>query len=117
MDEGAEVFNPNRYLRSDGHITAIQALLEKQHVIGEAAFASEFQMHPKRFSFQIDIQPNVVASRMVKTPRLTVPDEFVLVACATDLNVSYAATTTITAFKRDMTAHVMYHETTKCHIS
>ena len=31
-------------------------------------------------------------------------------AAATDLNVSYAATTAITAFKPDMTAHVLYHE-------
>ena len=51
MDAGSEVFNPNRFLRSDGHITALQALLEKQHIIGEAAFSAEMQMKPKRLSF------------------------------------------------------------------
>jgi len=116
MDEGAEVFNPNRFLRSDGHITALQALLEKQHTIGEAAFAAEMQMKPKRYSFQIDIQPKVILSRASDTKRLRVPDGYVFVACATDLNVSYAASTTITAFKPDMTAHVLYHEVTRCKI-
>jgi len=38
MDEGAEVFNPYRYSLKDGHISAIQKLLEIQHVIGNAAF-------------------------------------------------------------------------------
>ena len=42
MDAGAEVFNPSRYLESDGHITALQALLEKRHLIGESAFEAEF---------------------------------------------------------------------------
>lgn len=38
MDEGAEVFNPSRYTASDGHISAIQKLLELKHQIGDAAF-------------------------------------------------------------------------------
>lgn len=116
MDEGAEVFNPSRFLRSDGHITALQALLEKQHVIGEAAFSAEMQMKPKRYSFQIDITPKVVASRAGLKKRLEVPEGYVVVAAATDLNVSYAATTTITAFKPDMTSHVLYHEITPSRI-
>lgn len=116
MDEGAEVFNPSRFLRSDGHITALQALLEKQHTIGEAAFAAEMQMKPKRYSFQLDISPKVILSRACTSKRLCVPDGYVFVACSTDLNVSYAATTAITAFKTDMTAHVLYHEITPCNI-
>ena len=63
------------------------------------------------------MQPHVVASRTLGVPRLVIPEGTVLVACATDLNVSYAASTVITAFKRDMTAHVMYHEITRCSIS
>lgn len=31
MDEGSEVFNPSRYTASDGHISAIQKLLELKH--------------------------------------------------------------------------------------
>ena len=48
--------------------------------------------------------------------RMVVPDGFIFVACATDLNVSYAASTTITAFKTDMTSHVLWHEVTPCKI-
>ena len=44
------------------------------------------------------------------------PDGYVFVAASTDLNVSYALTTTIVAFKPDMTAHVMHHMFTKCKI-
>lgn len=63
MDEGADVFNPSRFLRSDGHVSAIQALLEKQHVIGDAAFQAEMQMRPRRFSFALDISPKAVVSK------------------------------------------------------
>ena len=41
MDEGSQVFNPTRYKESDGHISALQALLEKRHMIGDAAFSAE----------------------------------------------------------------------------
>jgi hypothetical protein len=41
MDEGSEVCNPNRFKKSDGHISALQALLEKRHIIGDAAFQAE----------------------------------------------------------------------------
>lgn len=60
MDEGAETFNPSRYSEKDGHISAIQKLLEIQHMIGDAAFQSEYQMKPKRFSFKLDITPKDV---------------------------------------------------------
>ena len=36
---------------------------------------------------------------------------------ALDLNVSYAATLSIVAFQRDLTAHVLYHEVVPCSIS
>lgn len=46
MDEGAVLFNPTRFCREDGHISALQKLLELKHTIGESAFASEYQMKP-----------------------------------------------------------------------
>lgn len=112
MDDGAEVFNPGRYSQADGHISAIQKLLELKHVIGEAAFASEYQMSPKRYSFQLDITPKLVASRTNANGRLEVPDGYVFVAASTDLNLSYAMSTTIIAYKPDMTACVIYHHLT-----
>ena len=38
MDFGAELFNDTCFSLKDGHISAIQKLLEIQHMIGEAAF-------------------------------------------------------------------------------
>ena len=42
MNLGSEVFNPHRYSIRDGHISAIQKLLEMAHQIGDGAFQSEF---------------------------------------------------------------------------
>lgn len=64
MDEGAEVFNPTRYSKADGHISALQKLLEMKHMVGEAAFAAEYQMQPKQFAFSLDISPQVVVSKI-----------------------------------------------------
>jgi len=38
MDEGAVLFAPERFKLEDGHISGLQALLEKRHTIGDAAF-------------------------------------------------------------------------------
>ena len=38
MDDGVKVFNPMRYSEKDGHLSAIQKLLELKHTIGEFAF-------------------------------------------------------------------------------
>lgn len=63
MNEGVEVFNPDRYSEVDGHISAIQKLLELKHQIGEAAFLSEFQMSPRQLQFALPITPAIVQSR------------------------------------------------------
>lgn len=57
MNEGAEVFNPNRFCIDDGHLSAIQKLLETKNAIGENAFASEYQMSPIRLQFALPITP------------------------------------------------------------
>lgn len=116
MDEGSEVFNDTRFSKKDGHISAIQKLLEIQHVIGESAFQSEYQMKPKAYSFSIDITPKTITSRINSFKQLEVPDGFMFVAAATDLNTSYAATTAVVAFKPDMTAVVVHHNILPCNI-
>jgi len=70
MDEGAEVFNPGRFSKSDGHVSALQKMLELQHVIGQQAFLAEYQMKPMRYSFSLDISPKTVASRLNGLERL-----------------------------------------------
>ena len=111
MDEGAEVFNPYRYSLKDGHISAIQKLLEIQHVIGNAAFQSEYQMSPVKNTYSIDISPNKVLTKISEHRECEVPDGYLFVAGAIDLNTSYAATAALVAFKPDTTSTVIWHET------
>lgn len=115
MNEGAKTF-ANRFKPEDGHISGLQALLEKQHLIGNAAFQSEMQLSPMKATYSIDITPNIVASRLNDAVRLEVPDGYIYVAAAIDLNVSYAMSWAIVAFKRDMTAVVIEHDIWKCRI-
>ena len=111
MDEGADVFNPYRFSLKDGHISAIQKLLEIQHVIGNAAFQSEYQMSPVKNTYSIDISPNKVLAKISDYKECQIPDGHVFVAGAIDLNTSYAATAALVAFKPDTTATVIWHET------
>lgn len=110
MDEGSEVFNPSRYSAKDGHISAIQKLLEIQHVIGKSAFAAEYQMQPVKASYALDLSPSTVVSRINKFKELQVPDGFVFTSGAIDLNTSYGATITLVSFKTDTTSIVIWHD-------
>ena len=111
MEDGCEVFNPYRFSAKDGHISAIQKMLETQHVIGNAAFQSEYQMSPVKHSYSIDITPTKVVAKITKDKLLEVPDGHVFVAGAIDLNTSYAATAALVAFKPDTTSQVIWHQT------
>lgn len=109
MDKGAELFC-NRFNEADGQISALQAMMEKRHLIGKAAFASEMQMSPARESFALDIAPNDVAKVIGTFPRATVPDGYRLTVAACDLNVSHAVTLTVKSYKPDMTSIVIVHK-------
>jgi len=74
------------------------------------------QMKPKKFSFKLDIAPKDVLRKISDNPRFIVPDGYTFIAASTDLNLSYALTTTIIGFKRDMTAHIIHYFIKKCHI-
>lgn len=116
MDEGAVLFAPERFKPEDGHISGLQALLEKRHTIGNAAFAAEMQMKPHKFTFKLDIKPKDIIAKATTTPQLSVPDGYIFIAASTDLNLSYALTTVVVGFKPDMTAHVIDYFFTKCQI-
>lgn len=109
MDEWAELFS-TRYNPEDGHISALQSLLEKRHLIGKAAFASEMQMSPQRESFALDISPADVAKVIGSHPRATIPDGYRLTVAAVDLNVSHALTLVLKSFKPDMSSVVLIHK-------
>ena len=114
MDKGAEVLNPNRFKESDGHISALQALLDKKHQIGDAPFFCEFQMLPKRVDLVLNItQKDILKNINPSIQKNTVPDGFVFTCGALDLNTSYAGTYTLMCFKPDSTCCVIRHKINK----
>ena len=71
-------------------------------MIGEAAFEAEYQMRPSHMKVHLPITPDLVASRKSTLKMLEVPDENVqAVIASTDMNLSFALTTTITVFFND----------------
>lgn len=117
MDAGAKVLYANRYTEKDGHISALQRLIHDWREMGARAFASEMQMEPVREQYAFEITPKLILSRVRKgVPHLTVPEGCVYVAAATDINPSYALTTTIVCYDRDRTALVTEHVISRIHI-
>ena len=116
MNEGAETF-ADRFRKEDGEISGIQSLLCRKHLIGDSAFDAEYQMRPKHVQVALPITPELVASRKSELKELELPSENVQwVVASSDLNLSFAITTTIVVFKRDQTATVIYHKFRKCSI-
>lgn len=116
MNEGSETFS-DRFRKDDGEISGIQSLLCRRHLIGEVAFDAEYQMRPDSLQMAIPISPDVVASRKSNLKMLEVPQENVnAVIASTDLNLSFALTTTITVFMRDQTSVVIYHKFGKSNV-
>jgi len=115
MNEGAQTFS-SRYREEDGHISSLQALLEKRHLIGEEAFMSEMQMTPQKFTFAVDIAAKDVVQRIGSFHKAIIPDGFNLICAATDLNVSHALTTTVAAFKPDNTSVILDYKIFKASI-
>ena len=109
MDKGAELFS-DRFNPEDGHISGLQALMEKRHLIGKVAFASEMQMSPQRESFALDITPSDVAKTIGSFPRATVPEGYRLTVAAADLNVSHALTLAVKSYRPDMSSVVIVHK-------
>lgn len=117
MNEGAEVFSPTRFSKKDGHLSAIQKLLEIQHTLGDNVFMSEYQMSPVQMKFALPITPELVASRKSTLRELEIPSENVQFVCAaSDLNISQYITTVIMVFLRNHTSVVIWHKFKKCHI-
>lgn len=116
MNKGAQTF-ANRYREQDGEISGIQSLLCKRHLIGESAFEAEYQMRPAHLQVALPISPDLVASRKSHLKMLEIPKENVnAVIASTDLNLSFALTTTITVFFNNQTSVVIYHKFRKSNV-
>ncbi|MBQ7189139.1 MAG: phage terminase large subunit family protein [Kiritimatiellae bacterium] len=109
MDEGCELLNPTAYDNSE-HISALQALMDKYHQIGESAFFSEYQMQPKRISIEVQLNPTQVLTHMDKSRKeFEVPDGYNLICGTLDLNTSYAATLLLGAYNQQGTLAILTH--------
>lgn len=118
MNEGAQVFNDRRFSKEDGHLSAIQKLLEIRHVIGESAFMAEYQQNPVELATTLNITPSIVNARVGDYKELEIPNENVRYVCAsTDLNPSKYFTTVIVVFMRDDTMRIVWHKFTPTNIS
>ena len=114
MDDGAQVLNPKRFKESDGHLSALQALLHQRHLIGDSAFYSEYQMEPRRVSLSLNITPRHILANINATyPRCVVPDGFIFTCAAVDLNTSYGAACIVKSWRTDSTSVVLYHKVFK----
>lgn len=95
----------------------MQALLIQREIIGHRAFEAEYQQSPQRFTYALDISPRSVAKKATdEFSRLEVPPGTVLIMAASDQNLSYAITSSIVAFRADMSAHVLWHDIHRCRI-
>lgn len=109
MNQGVEVFQPERFSEEDGHISAIQKLYEIKHLIGEEAFNCEYQMTIKRKNAVINISPSILAKHQNELEELQIPEGSVGVFGSVDINSSYGFTAVVCSFLRDTTSFVLYH--------
>ena len=78
---------------------------------------SEYQMSPMAMQFALPITPKLVASRVSNLKELEIPTEGVQYICAaTDSNASKYLTSVIMVFRRNQTAHIIWHKFKKCRI-
>ena len=117
MDEGAVVLNERRF-DSRTQASGVQALMDKYFEIGADAFAAEMQMEPRRFKFAFEISARMILARVRRDVRpWTQIDNHVLTIAATDINPSYALSTTVVSFDVNSTALVVAYHVTKISIS
>lgn len=117
MDAGADVLDDTNFSAADGHVSAVQKLMDRLHEVGESAFACEMQMSPKVDSAGLVITPRDVAAASRECyERLSVPSGYSAVYASSDLNLSYAITTVVKAYARDGSKVVIYHETHPCKV-
>ena len=110
MDAGADVLTPSKFDPDQWEVSTVQAYMNKIHADGLPAFNAEFQMEPDVGDFALKIAPKDVLKKDGGFAEFSAPAGYLHIFAATDLNVSYALTTTVTAFKADGSGAVVLHE-------
>lgn len=117
MDEGAAVLNPRNF-DPDTEISGIQHAMNILYRDGYETFMAEYQMAPVRSAFAFALSVKLILSRVrPSVPPHTIPAGTVLTVATTDINPSYALTTTVVAFDIQRTALVTAYHVTKVKIS
>lgn len=109
MDAGASPFWAECYSHDGSEASAVQHAMNL-FLDDEASFLSEYQMKPRRKSAEL-ILPRTEIPRKIYPGYVegAIPDGYVYTVAATDINPSYALTTTVVAFKPDRSAFVAKH--------
>lgn len=111
MDAGAEVLTPSKFDPDQWEVSTVQAYMNKVQTDGMPAFMAEFQMQPDTGDFALKIAPKDVLAKDGGFGVFEVPPGYLHLFASTDLNLSYALTTTITAWKADGSGALVFHET------
>ena len=113
---GAEAVDPLAYDKSS-EIDAVHHALNKIASVGRAAFDAEYQMQPVRETLAFELTDRLILSRVRKGVKPgELPPNTVFVAAATDINPSYALTTSVIAFDLALTAQVVAYHVTRIKI-
>lgn len=115
LEDGIELYNPDAFSPGE-NVDAVQALMQRRHLIGADSFACEYNLAPKKVRLAFELSVQEVLQKVGSTAVYQVPDGAQLVVASTDLNVSHCLTTSVVAFDRSMTGTVVFHETYRCRI-
>ena len=113
MDDGAEILNPHNF-DPDTEISGIQHAMNILLRDGLETFMSEYQMQPQRDAFAFEVTAKLILQRIRRgVSALTIPADTVLTVATTDINPSYAITTTVQTFDINLTSFVTYYKIKK----
>ena len=111
MVRGMKLSAPSAFRRKERSADTKYAAMKIYFKMGHDAFMAERQQNPERRSYSVYVlTPELVKSREDKArPVTVVPEWAVKIIAATDVNPSYALTTTITAYGQDQKAAVLWY--------
>jgi hypothetical protein len=110
LTNGMEVSWPARYDKSRKQPDALFSAMHDFYTLGEDAFMAERQNNPTQKEHSIYIlTPRVIESRATEIQPGLVPDWSHMIVAATDVNSSYALTTTVVAFGPNQRSHVAWY--------
>ncbi len=110
MVDGMKLSAPGTFRRGKGVPDAYTAVMRNYFQMGHEAFWAEAQQEPQKQGVTLyALTPDIVQSRATDRPAGVVPEWAQTVVAATDINPSYALTTTVVAFGANQVAAVCWY--------